>query len=70
MKETVRNTSQYILPLEKHHCKPGDYDIYPVFGLEAGKIFKSFSGLVALLPDRGTIIIDGFPVIRFDQIIK
>ncbi len=70
MRETVRNTSQYILPLKKHHCKPGNYDIYPVFELEKGKIFKSLSGLVAMMPDRGTIIIDGFPGIRFDQIIE
>ena len=68
--ESVRNTSQDILPLNKHHSKPGNYDIYPVYGLADGVIFKSLSSLAEMLPDRGTIIIDGFPGIQFEQIIK
>ena len=70
MKETVRNTSQYLLPLEKKQNKPGNYDIYPVFGIEEGKIFSSLSVMVSMLPDSGTIIIDGFAGIMFEQIIE
>lgn len=70
MKKTIRNTSQYILPVKKKPGEAGKYDIYPVFEIEKGKIFSSFSNLVTILPGRGTIIIDGFSGINFDEIIE
>jgi mannose-6-phosphate isomerase class I len=69
MKDTIRNTSQYILPLKKDHIEPGNYDLYPVFSIQEGKILSSLTDLVSILPGRGTIIIDGFAGILFEQII-
>ncbi|MBN1388649.1 MAG: class I mannose-6-phosphate isomerase [Bacteroidales bacterium] len=69
MKDTIRNTSQYILPLKKDHIEPGNYDIYPVFSILEGKIFSSLSDLVSMLPGSGTVIIDGFAGILFEQVV-
>jgi hypothetical protein len=69
MKDNLRDTSQYILPLNKEYIEQGNYDIYPVFTIEEGKIFSSLSDFVSMLPGSGTIIIDGFAGIFFDQVI-
>ncbi len=70
MKKAVRNTTQYLLPLTKKRDKQGSYDIYPVFGIEKGKILSSLSDLVALIPMEGTVIIDGFAGILFDDFVE
>lgn len=70
MKGALRNTSQYILPLQKKHGPPGAYDIYPVYSIEGGKIFSTYRSLAAMLPESGTIIIDGFAGICFEDFIE
>ena len=70
MEDSVRNTSQYLLPLKKDQNTPGNYDIYPAFNLEENKIFSSVNELVCMLPDNGTVIIDGSAGVFFEQIIE
>ncbi|MDT8400315.1 MAG: class I mannose-6-phosphate isomerase [Bacteroidales bacterium] len=70
MKETVRKSTQYLLPLEKKHHQQAYYDIYPVYTLKRGSILSSFSELVAMIPREGTIAIDGFAGVLFDEIVR
>ncbi|MEA1886928.1 MAG: hypothetical protein U9N72_06950, partial [Bacteroidota bacterium] len=70
MKGALRNTSQYILPLQKNQGPPGNYDLYPVYAIGEGKIFSSLRSLAAMLPDSGTIVIDGFAGICFEEFIE
>lgn len=68
MKKSLRKTTQYLLPLEKKTDREASYDIYPVYRIEK-TISCSFSDLVSMLPPEGTIIIDGFAGVLFDEII-
>lgn len=66
--EDIRNTSQFLLPLFKKQEENGGYDIYPVYTLARGKIYHSFDDLMAMMPAGGTILIDGFAGVLFDDI--
>ncbi|MBS0009958.1 MAG: class I mannose-6-phosphate isomerase [Bacteroidales bacterium] len=69
MNDRIRNTSQYLLPQQKQGNEPGYYDIHPVYGIGEGKIHNTIEELLAFFPGRGTLIIDGFPGILFDQLV-
>ena len=64
----LRNTSQFLLPLFKKQEEDNHYDIYPVYPIGEGKIFHSLSALAEMLPGKGTIVIDGFAGVLFDDI--
>jgi len=66
--EDIRNTSQYLLPLFKEKEEQGHYDIYPVHSLDDARIFHSFEALAEMIPGGGTILIDGFAGVLFDEI--
>lgn len=70
MRGAIRNTSQSLLPLKKSSNPPGSYDIYPAFRIGDNRIFCSVKELSEILPLNGTIIIDGFPGILFDEVIN
>jgi len=70
MRKAVRNTSQFLLPLKKKQDQRAGYDIYPVHGIEEGKILSSLSDLVTLIPLKGTVIIDGFAGILFGDFVE
>lgn len=69
MKKAERNTSQFILPLEKEQPEYGKYDIYPVHSIGRGKIFEGIEELVKILPEDGRIIIDGYAGIFFEPLV-
>ncbi len=55
-----RKTKQFLLPVNKSETQIGDYDIYPSFKVEKGKIIDGISELVDELIQFDTITIDGY----------
>lgn len=66
----IRKTTQYLMPVSRK--KPGalDYDIYPVHDLGDGTVSSDFSELAARIPERGTVIVDGYVGVRFDEFVS
>ena len=62
-----RKTSQPLLP--KHHqpSSPGEYDMYPVFPLNHGKIEHGFLHLASQLIGHSQIVIDGYVGVLWDH---
>jgi mannose-6-phosphate isomerase class I len=65
MSRPLRKTDQFLLPTEKPDRKKGEYDIYPSFKLETGKINKGIPSLAEQLTSCMTIIIDGYVGVDF-----
>ncbi|MEN8224155.1 MAG: class I mannose-6-phosphate isomerase [Bacteroidota bacterium] len=70
MKHHHRKTDQYLIPIRKPGSKPGDYDIYPSFHLEGGKIGVGVKSLIQELISARTLIIDGYVGVFFDRVIE
>ena len=58
--ENWRNSTQYLMPAQHHPTQPGDYDIFPCFPLESGKIGIGYAALAQHLAAHQTIVIDGY----------
>src|SRR5215207_4802400 len=54
-----RKTSQPLLPKIHKPSPPGQYDMYPVYSLSAGKIEHGFLQLASHLSGHSQIVIDG-----------
>lgn len=67
MKNTWRNTSQFLMPAVKTTSQKGRYDIYPTHLLDDGKIEKGFDGLAEKLTQHRTVLIDGFIGVFFED---
>lgn len=65
--ENFRKTSQSVLPVEKPKAKPEQYDIYPAFPLENGKISVGFDSLAEAIVSEKNVIIDGYIGVFFDD---
>jgi len=65
---THRKTSQNLMPVTKPAARYGNYDIYPAYTLEEGKIFRGYEALAAEIIKHQTIIIDGFIGVFFNEI--
>lgn len=70
MKNTWRNTSQFLMPAVKTTSQKGRYDIYPTHLLNDGRIEKGFEGLAEKLAQHRTILIDGFVGVFFEDFRK
>lgn len=55
-----RKTQQYLLPLYKNKTETGNYDIYPSFKIDDGKILDGIAALVDEISKYDTITIDGY----------
>ena len=55
-----RKTSQPLLPKTHKPSPPGQYDMYPVYSLNAGKIEHGFLQLASQLIGHSQIVIDGY----------
>ena len=64
----IRETKQYLLPVNKRETENGTYDIYPTLKLGEGKINHSYSALAKYLANEELILIDGYIGVFFDQI--
>ena len=63
----LRNTTQYVLPVEKPVSGSNQYDIYPTHDLGSGRIFCDYDSLARRLTGRKQVVIDGYVGIRFDD---
>mgnify|MGYP003850724049 CR=1 FL=1 len=63
-----RNSSQYLMPLEKQNGSGGQYRIYPTHSLGKGKISSGFENLAIELKQYKTIIIDGYIGVFFENL--
>lgn len=68
MDKSLRKTDQYIIPLKKPGNQTGQYDLYPSYKLESGKIGSGFKDLADKIADHKSIIIDGYIGVFFDRI--
>lgn len=63
---SYRKTSQFLMPAIKHPAEKSKYDIYPVYRIGNGKIFRGLHSLAELITEEKTVILDGFSGIFFD----
>ena len=70
MKQNLRRSDQYVLPLRKPVVKEGHYDIYPSLDLGPGKIHVGVESLAKSLLHEKTITIDGYVGVFFEPIIE
>ncbi|WP_430816088.1 class I mannose-6-phosphate isomerase [Carboxylicivirga sp. RSCT41] len=68
--EKIRETKQFLLPVNKEVTEEGAYDIYPSMKLEAGSIHNDIESLAARLAGKETICIDGYVGVFFEPFIK
>ena len=66
MKDHPRKTEQYLMPSRKPGIQPGEYDIFPSFNMEVGKIGAGIESLMKELYNDKTLIIDGYVGVFFD----
>ncbi len=66
MKNSLRKTDQYLIPLKKPETTIGSYDLYPSLKLDSGKIRSGIKGFASEIADHHTIIIDGYIGVFFD----
>jgi mannose-6-phosphate isomerase class I len=57
---TLRKTSQDLAPLYRPSVPAGQYDLYPAFPLDDGKIAAGFEVLAAALRPHQRVVIDGY----------
>ena len=68
MNRELRNSEQYIIPVNKKESPAGRYDIYPSLRLDEGKIGLGFEGLVNIIGNERRVIIDGYIGVFFNRI--
>ena len=56
------------MPAEKPPAIEGSYDIYPVYNIGNGKIFRGLAGLVEIMSKESIILLDGYVGVFFDVI--
>jgi len=66
----LRNSGQYILPVEKNICPEGKYDIYPSFKIKDDQIFAGFPSIAEIITEHQIVIIDGYEGVFFDHFRK
>lgn len=54
------------MPAVKPEAESREYDIYPVFNIGNGKIFRGLNSLVKQISDKNIVIFDGFSGVSFD----
>jgi len=70
MQHRDRNTTQKLMPIRKPDFGKGEYDIYPVRDIGAGKISESVEMLFSALPATTLILIEGYSGTFFNNIIE
>lgn len=64
-----RSSLEPILPQQIiNHAKINGYDIYPYHSLGKDKIFSGYDSLVTWIIEQGTVLIDGFNGVFFDDV--
>ncbi|WP_207535376.1 class I mannose-6-phosphate isomerase [Desertivirga arenae] len=67
-----RKSSQYLMPvkLEGHLTEKEEYNIYPFCPLGDNKIFNGYEGLAKYIMEQGSVIIDGFAGVFWDDVVS
>lgn len=65
-----RKTTQRLMPLEVERTEPGQYNIYPSYPLNSGKIEAGYGALAEKIvqQSQSTIILDGFPGVLWEKV--
>lgn len=63
----LRNTTQYLIPVEKTEPGKNEYDIYPLHNLGEGVISSDYVSLAKKLSESHNVIIDGYIGVRFED---
>ena len=66
--ESFRKTTQYLMPAEASAPAPGEYNIYPSFPLEEGKIWSGYRELAKQMSSSSVVILDGFPGVLWENL--
>lgn len=66
----IRKTTQYLIPVDKKDPGAKAYDIYPVHDLGEGAVSSDFDELAKRISACGTVIVDGYGGVRFDDFAK
>ncbi|WP_439183311.1 class I mannose-6-phosphate isomerase [Carboxylicivirga taeanensis] len=64
----IRETKQFLLPLQKENLNKGNYDLYPTMKLDKGSIQTGVSDLAQQLAQHSSVIIDGYVGVFFDRL--
>jgi mannose-6-phosphate isomerase class I len=59
-KSNWRKTTQDLMPAHHVPTEPGQYDLYPGFPIDAGKIHLGFASLAARIAQERRVVIDGY----------
>ncbi|MBS2213288.1 class I mannose-6-phosphate isomerase [Carboxylicivirga mesophila] len=66
----IRETKQFLLPLQKADVTKGNYDLYPTARLDKGAIQSGSNALAECMANEKVIIIDGYVGVFFKEIVK
>ncbi|MBR8537657.1 class I mannose-6-phosphate isomerase [Carboxylicivirga sediminis] len=66
----IRETKQFLLPLQKANVTKGNYDLYPTARLDKGAIQAGSKALVERMANEKVIIIDGYVGVFYEEIVK
>ncbi len=66
----IRETKQFLLPLQKADVAKGNYDLYPTARLDKGAIQAGSKALAERMANEKVIIIDGYVGVFFKEIVK
>ena len=67
--ETLRETTQTILPVKKQKCGEYSYDLYPTHELGEGKVSVGYGSLADRLIGEKLVLVDGYQGVRFDLFV-
>ena len=67
MKNNFRKTTQDLLPVEHKPTPVGQYDIYPAFPINDGKIGVGFEYLAERIARHECIVIDGYIGVMWEE---
>lgn len=65
----IRNTSQYLIPVEKTEPGKNDYDIYPIHDLGEGAVSSDYLELARRLSGSRNAVIEGYVGVRFQDFV-
>ena len=66
--QTKRETSQHLAPARSEPTPPGQYDLYPAFPLDDGKIALGFDALAGRLVGEQRVVLDGYGGVFFEDV--
>jgi mannose-6-phosphate isomerase class I len=63
-----RKTTQDLMPAQTNGTAPGEYDIYPGFPIEDGKIWSGYREFAERILSESLVTLDGFPGVLWENL--